>query len=57
MGKSGKQQKLSTPAFEVYLKGLQRIKTGVCVTLFEDYYIDGQNTQLIFFEEMTTGGG
>ena len=25
--------------------------------LAKDYYIDGQNTQLIFFEKMTTGGG
>ena len=24
---------------------------------FKDYYIDGQNTQLIFFEKMSTGGG
>ena len=30
--KSGKQQKLSTRIFEVHLKDLQRIKTGVCVT-------------------------
>ena len=25
--------------------------------LSKDYYIDGQNTQLIFFEKYTTGGG
>ena len=25
--------------------------------LAKDYYIDGQNTQLIFFEKNTTGGG
>ena len=23
----------------------------------KDYYIDGQNTQLIFFEKISTGGG
>ena len=28
-----------------------------CFTLDKDYYIDGQNTQLIFFETITTGGG
>ena len=27
------------------------------VYLFKNYYIDGQKTQLIFFEKMTTGGG
>ena len=27
------------------------------VPLTKDYYIDGQNTQLIVFEKMSTGGG
>ena len=27
------------------------------LTYCKDYYIDGQNTQLIFFEKMSTGGG
>ena len=27
------------------------------LTYCKDYYIDKQNTQLIFFEKMTTGGG
>ena len=27
------------------------------IDLGKDYYIDGQNTQLIFFEDNSTGGG
>ena len=27
---------------------------GFCVPLLKDYYIDGQNTELIFFEKITT---
>ena len=30
---------------------------AVSLPLSKDYYIDGQNTQLIFFEKNTTGGG
>ena len=30
---------------------------SLVVTLPKDYYIDGQNIQLIFFEKMTTGEG
>ena len=29
----------------------------IAVGLVKDYYIDGQNTQLILFEKMTTEGG
>ena len=27
------------------------------MSVAKDYYVEGQNTQLIFFEKMTTGGG
>jgi hypothetical protein len=33
----------------------QSVKKELILT--KDYYIDGQNTQLICFEKMSTGGG
>ena len=33
------------------------IKSKQTVNLTKNYYIDGQNTQPIFFEKITTGGG
>ena len=33
------------------------LKRKKVMHLTKDYYIDGQNTQLIFFEKMSTGGG
>ena len=46
------------------MKELSHICAQFVVTVFldkidlgKDYYIDGQNTQLIFFENISTGGG
>ena len=33
------------------------LKRKKVMHLTKDYYIDGQNTQLIFFEKMSSGGG
>ena len=41
---------------KVVEKDTQFIRESM-IKLSKDYYIDGQNTQLIFFEKMSTGGG
>ena len=42
---------------QTYVRNFGHGKTRFYLQGGRDYYIDGQNTQRIFFEKMTTGGG